>query len=112
MSVNLTLIPERHALGGPPLCSQKMRLDLVDRDLWPKIAAEAIPLTEGAMVYEEEQGLKLRFEDDYGTPLTWMPAHSIARLLAPALHESPWDKATLGYLRAIPPGTRVVLWWS
>lgn len=112
MAVNLTLIPERWALGGPPLCSLKMRLDLVDYDLWPKIAAEAIPLTEGAMVYEEERGLQRRFDDDLGRTLSWMPAHSIARLLAPALHESEWDRATLGYLQAIPPGTRVVLWWS
>lgn len=112
MAVNLTLIPERWPLGGPPLCSQKMLLDLVDRDLWTKIRAEAIPLPEGVMHYEDDRGLRRRFDDPYGDPLMWMPAHSVARLLSPAVRESQWDRATLGYLRAIPPATRVVLWWS
>jgi hypothetical protein len=59
----------------------------------------------------EDEGLKEWKEDPYGQPLTFMLAHTIARhLSAASLHG--FDAATLAYLNALPPETRVVLWWN
>ncbi len=110
MSVNLTLAFDRYGLKGPILCYERHRLDWQDYEAFDRIAAEAVPLTEGVHWYEDK-GLKEQKEDCYGKPLTFLPAHSIARHLSKAPLRG-FDAATLRYINALPPETRVVLWWS
>lgn len=110
MSVNLTLAFDRYGFKGPILCYERHRLDWQDYEAFARIAAEAVPLTDGVQWYEDE-GLKQWTEDPYGKPLTFLPAHSIARHLSKAPLRG-FDAATLSYLNALPPETRVVLWWS
>ncbi len=110
MSISLTLAFDRYNFSGPILCFERHNLDWQDYELFDRITAEAVPLVEGVQWYEDE-GLELHNKDRYGTPLTYMPAHTIARHLA-AVTLRGFDAATLAYLNALPPATRVVLWWS
>ena len=110
MSVNLTLAVDRYGFNGPILCYERHRLDWQDYEAFDRIKAEAVPLTDGVQWYEDD-GLKAWGEDPYGKPLTFMSAHSIARHLSAAPLRG-FDAATLAYLKALPPETRVVLWWG
>jgi len=109
MGINLTLAIDRYSNSGAMHCSQRTRLDWQDYDAFKRICGEAIPLTSGVHWYGDE-GIEHRHTDQYGEPLTYMAAHTIARHLGDA-KLSKWDAATLAYLQAIPPETRVVLWW-
>lgn len=110
MSINLTLAFDRYAFNGPILCFERHRLDWQDYEAFDRIKAEAVPLGDSVYWYEDE-GLKQRAEDPYGKPLTFMPAHTIARHLSKVPLRG-WDAAVLAFLNALPPATRVVLWWS
>lgn len=109
MSVNLNLGFDRYG-GDPVLCFERHRLDWTSDGLFERMKLEAIPLPNGADWYCD-QGLEHYKEDPYGDPLTWLTAHTLVRLLsAVPLHG--WDMATLAFLKALPPSTRVVLWWG
>ena len=110
MSINLTLVFDRYGFAGPILAYERYRLDWRDYEAFDRIKAEAVPLSHGIHWYGDE-GLEDRTDDEYGAPLTWLPAHSVARHLASAPLRG-WDLATLSFLKALPPGTRVVLMWS
>lgn len=110
MSTNLTLAFDRYGFKGPILCFERHRLDWQDYEAFDRIKDEAVPLTDGVQWYGDE-GLEAIKEDHYGVPLTFMPAHSIARHLSAAPLRG-FDAATLAYLKALPPETRVVLWWN
>ena len=110
MSMNLILGFDRYGIKGSVLCFERHRLDWQDYEAFDHIKAEAIPMPEGVHWYDDD-GLQARNDDPYGNPLTWMPAHSLARHLACAPLRG-WDMATLAFLKAIPPETKVVLWWS
>ncbi len=109
MGMNLTLAFDRYGFAGSILCFERHRLDWQDYEAFDRIKAEAVPLADGVQWYGDE-GLEERKEDPYGEPLTCMLAHSIARHLSAAPLRR-FDAATLTYLKALPPETRVVLWW-
>lgn len=112
MSLSLTLAFERYAgLSGPILCAEQHRLDWQDRDAFSLLMAEAIPLPHG-VDWSDDEGIKTRHTDPYGTPLTFVSAHTLARHLASASLPTAYDKAVLAFVSALPPETRVVLWWG
>ena len=109
MSVSLHLGFDRYG-GDPVLCYERHRLGWEDYELFERIKAEAVPLPDGAQWYSDE-GLEHCQEDAYGEPLKWLAAHALVRLLS-AVPLRGWDAATMAFLKALPPSTRVVLWWS
>lgn len=109
MSVNLHLGFDRYG-GDPVLCYERHRLEWQDNALFDALMAEAVPLPDGAQWYLDE-GLEHAKEDNYGEPLTFLTAHALVRHLS-AVPLRGWDAATLQFLKALPPSTRVVLWWS
>lgn len=112
MSLSLTLAFERYAAGlpGPILCAERHRLDWQNYDAFTLIKSEAIPLTCGVDWYDDD-GIETRHTDPYGNSLTFMTAHTITRHLAWAILPTAYDKAVLAFVSALPPETRVVLWW-
>ena len=110
MSTNLILAFDRYGTSGHVLCFERHNLDWRDYEAFDRIKAEAIPMPEGVLWYGDE-GIEDRKDDPYGEPLTWMAAHTLARHLA-AQPLRGWDVATLAFLKALPPATKVVLWWS
>jgi len=111
MSLSLTLVFERHPhLDGPVLASNKLDFGYVDHALLEALKPVSVPLDEGVEWYEDDSGLMLRKTDPYGDSLTFI---SVA-LLVPRLEvvaKAPWPMAVVAFLRALPPSTRVVLWW-
>lgn len=110
MSISLTLVVDQFRLPGRVLAYNRLRLELQDYRLFDRIKAEAVPLSEGVSWYEDE-GLKQRSADPYGSPLTVLTAYAVARHLS-GVRLYHWDAAVLAFLNALPPETRVVLWWS
>lgn len=111
MSLNLELIIDRHGLPGRILAHTCLPLRWQDYDAFDLIKAEAVPLVDGVQRYEDDQGLTDWDTDPYEEPLTFLPAHTIARHLSKAPLRG-WDAAVLAFLNALPPATRVVLWWN
>lgn len=59
----------------------------------------------------EDEGLKDRNEDPYGTPLTELWAGELAKVDLPEGEITDWNRAALAFVKALPWRTRVVLWW-
>jgi hypothetical protein len=57
-----------------------------------------------------EEGLKWEEVDRSGVPLTFTTSAELRRLRVPA-DLSPWNRAVLAFLLALPPDARVVLYW-
>lgn len=111
MSLELHLGIDMHDRPDePPLCYQRLKLRHRAEMIEAEIKAVAVPLPSGADWYGDE-GLKTEMTDCYGKPLTWIPAITLVNRLE-HLEVGPWDLALMAYLKTIPPGTRVVLWWS
>lgn len=110
----LTLCPDRYgkALNG---FGAHTRLETRRQsDFYAAIDAlgpQPLPPNVWFQWYDEE-GCEDRQTDDYGTPLTWLPAgafRNIPSLVRTTL--SPWNHAVLMFLHALPSATKVVLWW-
>ena len=110
MSRNLILAFDHFGLNGPLLAHDRLRMNWQDYDAFDRIKAESVPLPEGVQWYGDE-GIENRPDDQYGEPLTYVAAHTLARHLASATLRG-WDLAVLAFVKALRPDTRVVLWWS
>jgi hypothetical protein len=111
MSINLYLAFEyQHRTGQPVIAYDRLRLFWQDYEAFDRIKAEAIPLPEGVYWYDDD-GEAERKVDPYGNALTWMPAHRLAHHLFGAQAEGGIDYAVVCFVEALPPETRVVLWW-
>ena len=109
MSVNLHLGLDRYG-GDPVLCYERHRLAWQDAALFAALKSESVPLPDGAQWYFDE-GLEHVREDAYGEPLKWLTAHAVVRRLSEVPLRG-WDAAVLQLLKALPPSTRVVLYWA
>lgn len=110
MSISLTLAFDVFRISGPILCTTRQALSFSCMQTFWRIANAAIPLPDGVKWFDD-QGLRLYFTDPRGDPLTFINALTLSRLLETELLLNDFDLATLAYLKAIPPDTRVVLWW-
>jgi len=111
MSVSLACIFAKwEHFPGRVLGYERLSLTYQDYDLFDRIKAEATPIDGMLMSYEDE-GIKDRSDDPYGTPLTFLTAHRLAKHFDGIGMEA-WDMAVLAFVKALPPSTRVVLWWS
>lgn len=111
MSLDLTLIIDRWDFNRETLYGfVRIPLDHQDRNLYEHIAEQAIPLSQTLANYGDE-GIEYVTTDPYGDKLTYMPAYTLAKHLTTADLKG-WDKATLTFLQALPPETKIVLWWN
>jgi hypothetical protein len=58
----------------------------------------------------EDEGLLWSITDRYGTPLTFTTPTELRRLQVPD-DLAPWNRAVLTFLLALPPDSRIVLYW-
>lgn len=101
--------------GGEMLSTASIRFDRDPRllSLFSKDAQPCLvrPLPTGVKVgHYEDDGLKFDEKDRYGQPLTFTTPEQ----LEPLRHVediAEWNRAVLAFLLALPPGTRIVLFW-
>lgn len=69
------------------------------------------PLPPGLKVgHYEDEGLRWDDTDRYGVPLTFTTPRELADLRVPD-GLSPWNRAVLAFLLALPSNARVILYW-
>jgi hypothetical protein len=110
MSYCLTLgiIKNEHA-GLDVLAFDRLRTDLEGEEIFEPVRREATPL-DVPMMWHTDEGLRRYTEDAYGNPLTFVTAYRLT-LVWPMADLSAWDRAVLRFLHALPPSTRIVLYW-
>jgi hypothetical protein len=111
MGVDLTLVPIRDDSPRMPWWLEGSRLDLHrDYAVWNLIEpVKRIPDGVRFSRYSDE-GIEDRNDDQYGNPLTYITAGDLAIV---KLHKqaSLWNQACWAFIRALPPKTKIVLWW-
>jgi hypothetical protein len=97
------------------LATATLRLDR-DPGLFAQLATDAKPclvqpLPTGLKVgHYEDEGLKWEDVDRQGSRLTFTTVADLQRLKQPD-DLSPWNRAVLAFLLALPPEARVILYW-
>ncbi len=97
------------------LATATLRLDR-DPRLLSQLAVNAEPclvrpMPAGLKVgHYEDEGLRFSEQDRYGHPLTFTTPAALQSLRIPD-DLSPWNHAVLSFLLALPPDTRVILYW-
>jgi hypothetical protein len=96
--------------NGEFLTTASLRLDR-DARLQAQLSAAARPLPEGLKVgHYVDDGLRFETTDGYGKPLTFTtPADLGALRLSPDTCQ--WNRAVVAFLLALPPESRIVLYW-
>lgn len=70
-----------------------------------------LPLPVGLTVGNySDDGLQYVSADASGTPLTYTTPQALRQLGVPA-DTAPWNRAILSFLVALPPDSRIVLFW-
>lgn len=113
MGLDLTLCPSQYPMAPGAdwfLAYSRLKLDR-QYALFDQIRAlEAQPLPPAwTFDWYGDAGIQHRTEDPYGCPLTALQAGQFHRMAPAGL--SPWNRAVLTFLCAVPPDTPVVLWW-
>jgi len=116
MSLSLTLIFENAPVFGirsdKVLGYDRITLGQVSRDCEVNLNKLATPLGLPLWNYEDE-GLRLVETDPYGTPLTFVTAHQLAKSgFLKEVYSPEWKPALQAFVRLLPPATRIILWWS
>ena len=116
MGIDLQLLTSNfRERRGEILATATLRFDR-DQRLLGQLTKEASPclvhlLPDGLKVgHYEDQGLIFATTDRYGQPLTYTTSADVRRLEVPEDIE-PWNRAILAFLTALPPDTRIVLFW-
>lgn len=97
------------------LATATLRFDR-DMGVLAQFAPDAQPcvvrlLPQGLKVgHYEDEGLKFAVTDRSGNPLTFTTPADLRRLRLPD-DISPWNKAVLSFMLALPPETRLILYW-
>jgi hypothetical protein len=115
MGIDLTLMPGKFTGGGRPildwfLATERISLDrdYALQDRIRLVPTQPLPFGVRFRNYEDD-GLKDRTDDQYDTPLTWCRAGDLAKVSDGDC--SPWNKAAMAFVRALPPDILIVLWW-
>jgi hypothetical protein len=99
---------------GEFLATASLRVDR-DSALLSQLGVDANPglvhpLPPGLKVgHYEEDGLKYDTVDRHGEPLTFTTPVELRKLRVPE-DTSPWNRAVLAFLMALPPDARIVLY--
>jgi len=120
MGLDLILVPIRYDRINWWLATNRLDTDR-DYNLYEQIAEHGRttpikrlpaprPLPEKThFEWYEDEGLKIRKDDPYGSPLTMLTAGELAQ--ADTSQSSAWNKAVWEMIRNLPPDTPIVLWW-
>ena len=122
MGLDLTLLPLRgpREMGDTSvLCHDRLSFDR-DYEIFgqltdvgegnkPMIKANPIPPQMWVETYEDE-GIKRRRDDEYGTELTFVYAQQLKKL-GVADEASPKNKAIKAFVEALPDDTPIILLW-
>jgi hypothetical protein len=116
MGLDLTVLASHfRERRGELLPSAVLRLDR-DAALFAQLARDASPslvsaLPDGLRVgYHEDTGLAYVDSDRYGQRLTCTTPAALRGLRVPD-DLAEWNRAILAFLTALPPDTRLVLYW-
>lgn len=110
MGLDLTVCPTPYVNeGGGYLLSTRIDLHR-DYELFNQI--KALPSLKGWLPvrWYEDDGLKERTTDPYGNDLKYTTASEFAAVDVPD-DATDWNRAAIAFLAALPPETRVYLWW-
>jgi hypothetical protein len=117
MGIDLTVMASQfRERDGEMRPTATLRLDR-DMRLFGQLAADAAvplvrPLPDGLKVgCYEDQGLRFVNTDRYGKTLTYTTPGELRQIVVPE-DTAGWNRAALAFLLALPPGTRIVLYWS
>jgi hypothetical protein len=100
---------------GEFLATASLRFDR-DQRLLAQLGASSEPclvrpLQAGLKVgHYEDEGLRYDEVDRYGKPLTFTTPADLRALRLPD-DLSPWNRAVLSFVFALPPDARVILYW-
>lgn len=116
MGIDLKLLASNlRERRGELLSTASLRLDREPRML-SFLSREAVPclvqpLPEGLKLgHYEDDGLKFEATDRYGQPLTFTTPELLRSIRA--IEEfSEWNRAVLAFMLALPPGSRIILYW-
>jgi hypothetical protein len=101
---------------GEILPTATLRFDRDDR-LFSQLARDAVPCLVHLLPDElkvgvyEDAGLRFAAVDRYEQPLTCTTPESFRQLVIPP-DTAAWNRAIISFLLALPPDTRIVLYWS
>lgn len=116
MGVDLTIAPDRWSLpqgGERDWWLANNRLDLLrNYHLYDQIKAlPSSPLEpDTTFGWYGDDGVERETEDAYGNPLRYVRAGDLGTI--PDQPDYPaWNRAVLAFVRALPPETRIMLWW-
>lgn len=110
MGIDLTLSPAQYGSGtSSDLADTRVSLDR-DYALFDQIKALPSWLTRFPLYWYGDDGVNLRSTDPYGDPLRYVCAVEFAAI-KPADDATAWNRAAIAFLAALPPDTRVYLWW-
>jgi hypothetical protein len=100
---------------GEMLPTATLRFDRDDR-LFSLLAADGTPCLVQLLPDElkvgihEDAGLRFVSADRYDRPLTCTTPEDLRRLVVPD-DTAAWNRAIVAFLLALPPDTRIVLYW-
>jgi hypothetical protein len=69
-----------------------------------------IPPAFKVMVLDEESGWKEEAETPYGDRLTYVVARELAKIKS-EIWDTPWNRAILAMIKALPEDFPIILWW-
>lgn len=112
MSLDLTLaVEEWPSFGRKFLAYNRVSVGFQDYKVFHKIRDDAETLPEEVLWYDDE-GLQTTREDKYGVALTFITAGKLAKHLQYTKQLGRGGAtAVAAYIAALPPETRVLLWW-
>lgn len=116
MGLDLTVMASHYReRRGEMLPTAILRFDR-DTALFAQLSAEATPslvhpLPDGLTVgVYEDSGLRFTDTDRYGNPLYYSTPTDLRGLVV-ADDTAPWNRAIIAFLTALPPDTRLILYW-
>jgi hypothetical protein len=119
MGRDLTVCPLRSPGHATPPVLLYDRLRLIRNyslfDVILTFPSQPLPEGEGgrreAMIYEDD-GILTVATDKYGEALRWVRAAEFHDDRLDGVETGEWNRALIGFLRALPPETMVVLYWD
>ncbi|WP_144106820.1 hypothetical protein [Paraburkholderia sp. BCC1886] len=113
MSLSLSLIIDQNRQGLPDGTVQpftRLRFSGYTRRIEEAVRSIAIVLDAGLDAHDDEKGSVVLTTDNYGSPLCWLSAGTLAPILRDAIYDQS-DAAVVAYIEAMPADTRVILYW-
>lgn len=113
MGIDLAISPDRFPMPNVKfLASNRLGFEGRYYDLWDKLE-QAADVTGETILWCEDDGWTERTENPYGTPLKFITAGKFVEAVdaSGVTTMKPFDSAIVGFVRLLPPDTRLLLWF-